>query len=47
MYTLIYPTESEFFMSKDYFALYDALLTGVDSTSPVLSTAMGGTVVSG
>ena len=28
-------------MSKDFFALYDALLAGVDSPAPVLSTAMG------
>lgn len=28
-------------MSNDFFALYDALLAGVDSAAPVLSTAMG------
>ena len=28
-------------MSTDFFALYDALLAGVDSAAPVLSTAMG------
>ena len=28
-------------MSNDFFALYDALLAGIDSAAPVLSTAMG------
>ena len=28
-------------MSTDFFALYDALLAGIDSAAPVLSTAMG------
>ena len=28
-------------MSNDFFALYDALLAGIDSAAPVLSIAMG------
>ena len=41
VYTVVYPIEREILMSNDFFALYDALLAGIDSAAPVLSTAMG------